>query len=563
MVQKREPTEISVACIWGHFLAQSLLHLPQISALFSRTEQYRVELRFTSLQGFCLQDLKISGKPHTIASKAFAYNSSLLLFGAAPPAIIFPLALISSHKNTFTRLHLLILQTFHSHGFQLQVIPLLAVPLQLLLRAMVVSLGINYGQIANNLPSPEEVIPLAKSVGATKLKLYDADPVVLKAFANTDVEFMVCIGNNLLASMRDPKQAQDWIKQNVQSHLPATSITTIVVGNEILASGDIPQSQNLLPAMQGVYAALVSLGLDKQVAVTTAHSLSILETSYPPSAGAFREDVSNYISQILNFHMKTGSPFLINAYPFFAYKADPKRVSLDFVLFQPNQGIVDPASGLHYDNMLFAQIDAVYSALASLGYKKVPVHISETGWPSKGDEDEVGATPDNARKYNGNLIKLMAANKGTPMRPDSDLNIFIFAMFNENMKPGPASERNYGLFKPDGTPAYALAITGVQALGNSSSGQFASGYPSPDSALTGYLSISSAAVSETSMDFFTDSYLGGAGYAVKLGFVDRELQSWPYKECQKDIRNAFSNPTYMNLVTSIKEAIPCLPKHLK
>ncbi|THG09779.1 hypothetical protein TEA_019868 [Camellia sinensis var. sinensis] len=60
----------------------------------------------------------------------------------------------------------------------------------------------------------------------------------------------------------------------------------------------------------------------------------------------------------------------------------------------------DPVLNLYYDNMLFAQIDAVYSALASLGFKKVPLQISETGWPSKGDEDEARANLDN-----GDLIK--------------------------------------------------------------------------------------------------------------------------------------------------------------
>ncbi|THG22994.1 hypothetical protein TEA_010293 [Camellia sinensis var. sinensis] len=75
-------------------------------------------------------------------------------------------------------------------------------------------------------------------------------------------------------------------------------------------------------------------------------------------------------------------------------------VPIDFVLFQPNSGIVDPVSNLHYDNMLFAQIDAVCSALASLGFMKVPLQISKTGWPSKGDEDEAGANIDN-----GDLIK--------------------------------------------------------------------------------------------------------------------------------------------------------------
>ncbi|KAL8158940.1 hypothetical protein V2J09_000477 [Rumex salicifolius] len=372
-----------------------------------------------------------------------------------------------------------------------------------LLPATILSLGINYGQIADNLPSPEEVVPLIKSLGATKVKLYDANPSILKAFADSDVEFMVCIPNILLSKVKDPKQARDWVKRNVQPYLPATKITAIVVGNEVLTYNDTVLTENLLPAMQSVYGALISLGLNKQVAVTTTHSLSVLETSYPPSAGAFLPDLSDCFTEILSFHAKTGSPFLINAYPFFAYKANPKQIPLDFVLFQPNQGNVDPSSGLHYDNMLFAQIDAVYTALASLGFKKVPVHISETGWPSKGDADEFGATPDNARRYNGNLIKLIEQSKGTPMRPDSDLNIFIFALFNENMKPGPLSERNYGLFKADGTPVYSLGIAGVQALrnstGSSDGGDDAEGRqpppPPPPVILpssTGYLSISDA-----------------------------------------------------------------------
>lgn len=365
---------------------------------------------------------------------------------------------------------------------------------------IVTSIGINYGQIANNLPTPENVIPLVKSIGATRVKLYDADPKVLKAFANTGVEFTVSLGNEYLAKMRDPDCAKAWIKSNVQAYLPATKITCITVGNEVLTFNDTSLSGCLLPAMESVHTALVNLGLDKQVSVTTAHSLGVLGSSYPPSAGAFRKDLVDCMTPILDFHVKTASPFLINAYPYFAYKGSPKQVSLDFVLFQPNQGIVDPASNLHYDNMLFAQIDAVYAALASLGYKKLLLHISETGWPSKGDEDEAGATPENAKKYNGNLIKLISSKKGTPMRPNCDLNIYVFALFNENLKPGPTSERNYGLFKPDGSPAYSLGISAVTAanttvasptpptLPDTSSGND----PDSGSGSTGYLSISSA-----------------------------------------------------------------------
>lgn len=371
--------------------------------------------------------------------------------------------------------------------------------------ATVNAVGINYGQIANNLPQPEHVIPLVRSIGATKLKLYDADPRVLKAFANTSVEFIVGLGNEFLPKMKDPNNALAWVKTNVQSYLPSTKITCITVGNEVFTFNDTSLSQSLLPAMQSVYNALVDLNLDKNVTVTTPHSLAVLETSYPPSAGAFRRDLKAFITPILDFHVKTGSNFLINAYPYFAYKGSPKQVPIDFVLFQPNAGVTDPVSNLKYDNMLFAQIDAVYSALASLGYKNVSVQISETGWPSKGDEDEAGANPENAKKYNGNLMKLIVQKKGTPLRPNSDLNVFVFALFNENMKPGPTSERNYGLFKPDGTLAYGLA--GVSSVGSNFSAGGANGssaasppltQPSPPltppsrpgSSSTGYLAIS-------------------------------------------------------------------------
>lgn len=103
---------------------------------------------------------------------------------------------------------------------------------------MAAPIGVNYGQIANNLPAPDHAVALVKSIGATRVKLYDADQRVLCAFARTGVEFTVGLGNEFLAQMRDPKNALSWVKTNVQSFLPDTNITTIAVGNEVLTSND-------------------------------------------------------------------------------------------------------------------------------------------------------------------------------------------------------------------------------------------------------------------------------------------------------------------------------------
>ncbi|KAI8530784.1 hypothetical protein RHMOL_Rhmol11G0086100 [Rhododendron molle] len=67
---------------------------------------------------------------------------------------------------------------------------------------------------------------------------------------------------------------------------------------------------------------------------SVAHSLAVLETSYPPLAGAFWQDLRGFITPILDFQLKIGSNFLINAYPYFAYKGNQKQVLIDFVMFQ-------------------------------------------------------------------------------------------------------------------------------------------------------------------------------------------------------------------------------------
>ena len=136
------------------------------------------------------------------------------------------------------------------------------------------------------------------------------------------------------------------------------------------------------------------------------------------------------------------------------------RVSLDYALSNPSHvGAVDPFTKLQYTSMLYAQVDAVTFAAARLGYGNVPVHVSETGWPSKGDADEAGATVENARQYNRNLLMRQVSGEGTPLRPRLRLEVYLFALFNEDMKPGPTSERNYGLYQPDMSMVYNVGLS--------------------------------------------------------------------------------------------------------
>ncbi|XP_074556919.1 glucan endo-1,3-beta-glucosidase 11-like isoform X2 [Curcuma longa] len=325
---------------------------------------------------------------------------------------------------------------------------------------------------------------LLKSLKVNNTRIYDSNPQVLTAFANTGIDIIVTVPNEEIRRLMDPQLALQWVAANVQPYFPATKITGIAVGNEVFTSDDEAMMANLAPAMASIRAALVQIGLGDRIHVSSANSLAVLDSSYPPSSGAFKAELAGTMAPFLQFLAATRAPFWVNAYPYFAYKDDPSGIPLDYVLFNPNGGMEDPHTRLHYDNMLYAQVDAAIFALERLGYGGVEVRVSETGWPSKGDADEIGASAENARVYNRNLLVRQMANEGTPMVPNRRLEVYLFAMFNEDLKPGPTSERNYGLFQPDGTMAYNLGLEGPLSASSTVS-----------------VSLTSAAAKETSRKF--------------------------------------------------------------
>ncbi|XP_017980732.1 PREDICTED: glucan endo-1,3-beta-glucosidase 12 [Theobroma cacao] len=322
------------------------------------------------------------------------------------------------------------------------------------------SIGINYGRVANDLPSPDKVVELLKSIGVEKVKLYDTDATVLTALANSGISVMAALPNELLASAAaDQSFADNWVQSNISKFYPATKIEAIAVGNEVFVDPKNTTSY-VVPAMKNVHASLVKFNLDSNIKISSPIALSALQNSYPSSAGSFKPDlVEPVIKPMLDFLKQTDSYLMVNAYPFFAYSANSDQISLDYALFKGNPGVVDSGSGLKYNSLFEAQIDAVFAAMSALKYDDVKMVVTETGWPSMGDENEIGASEANAASYNGNLVRRVLSGNGTPLRPQDPLNVYLFALFNENQKSGPTSERNYGLFYPNEQKVYNIPLT--------------------------------------------------------------------------------------------------------
>lgn len=322
------------------------------------------------------------------------------------------------------------------------------------------SIGVNYGRIANNLPSAFKVVKLLKSQGIDRVKLYDTDPAVLKSLSGSGIKVTVNLPNEqLFHTARKLSYALTWLQKNVVVYHPKTQIEAIAVGNEVFVDTH-NTTKYLIPAMKNIHKALVKFNLHNSIKISSPIALSALGSSYPSSTGSFKPElIEPVIKPMLNFLRETSSYLMVNVYPFFAYESNADVISLNYALFRENPGNVDPGNGLKYYNIFDAQIDAVFAALNVLQYDDVRVVVSETGWPSKGDSNEVGASPQNAAAYNGNLVKKILNNGGTPLRPNANLTVYLFALFNENGKVGPTSERNFGMFYPDMKKVYDVPFT--------------------------------------------------------------------------------------------------------
>ncbi|KAK6162947.1 hypothetical protein DH2020_002788 [Rehmannia glutinosa] len=335
--------------------------------------------------------------------------------------------------------------------------------------------GINIGTDVSNLPSAVDIVAILRAQQITHVRLFDTDARMLNALSNTGIEVMVSVTNEeVLGIGESPSTAAAWINKNVVAFVPSTNITAVAVGSEVLTS--IPHAAPILvPAMSNLYKALVASNLNYQVKVSTPHSMDIIPRPFPPSTAAFNTTFNSTIFQILQFLKNTKSFYMLNAYPYYEYVKSNGIFPLEYALFQPLSSvkqIVDPNTLFHYNSMFDALVDATYNSIAGLNFSGIPIVVTETGWPSFGGPNEPDATPQNAETYNNNLIRRVSNDSGPPSQPTVPINTYIYELFNEDKRPGPISERNWGVLFTNGTSVYDLSLSDSDILGANSSTVF-------------------------------------------------------------------------------------------
>ncbi|XP_057971487.1 glucan endo-1,3-beta-glucosidase 2-like isoform X2 [Malania oleifera] len=335
-------------------------------------------------------------------------------------------------------------------------------------------IGVNIGTELSDMPNPTQVVLLLKRQQIRHVRLFDVDHGLLTALAKSGIQVIVSIPNDQLMGIGlSNSTAANWVSRNILAYYPDTNITAISVGSEVFTA--LPNAATVLVnALNFIQSALVASNLDGQIKVSTPIPSSIILDSFPPSQAFFNSSWKPVLVPMLKYLQSTGSFLMFNVYPYYDYMLLNGTISIDYALIEPlpsNKEAVDTNTLLRYSNLFDAMIDAVYFAMADLNFTNIPVVVTETGWPSKGDSSEPDATPDNAKTYNSNLIKHVMNKEGTPKHPGLVVNTFIYELYNEDNKPGQVSERNWGLFDANGEPVYILQVGPASGKSNGTANQ--------------------------------------------------------------------------------------------
>ena len=123
------------------------------------------------------------------------------------------------------------------------------------------SIGANYGTLADNLPPPSQAAEFLRTkTSIDKIKLFDANPDIVRAFANSGISVTITVPNGEIPNLVQLPGAQQWVAAHITPFVPQTKIIRVLVGNEVLHWGPQNLIDNLVAAMRTLHQALQQAG---------------------------------------------------------------------------------------------------------------------------------------------------------------------------------------------------------------------------------------------------------------------------------------------------------------
>ncbi|VFQ94983.1 unnamed protein product [Cuscuta campestris] len=321
-------------------------------------------------------------------------------------------------------------------------------------------IGIYWGRYATQSMVPSMVVDLLLQNGISEIRLYSPSTNVLTALEDSSLGVTVTLTNDFVKRMKwsNLQSVRDWINELVAVPVKrGVNIRTIIVLDEpFYPVKGMDPIWNATNVFRETVDCLQKANLS-HIRTTTTHFSNILKVVRKPSEADFQDEYKDKMLEYLSLYNSTNSFFMFDLYPIFSAQLNNWPIEFAFMDNKSNFTIVD--GKYTYTNAFEFMFDALVVAIEKAGYPDMEIAIGQVGWPTDGAKD---ANITNAERFYRSFLMHIARKKGTPRRPNTNIDVFLATLTDENKIPlqvGPYQRRR-GIYNYDGTPKFKIDFSG-------------------------------------------------------------------------------------------------------
>ncbi|XP_073148084.1 glucan endo-1,3-beta-glucosidase 8-like isoform X2 [Henckelia pumila] len=296
---------------------------------------------------------------------------------------------------------------------------------------------------------PSMVVDLLLQNDIKEVRLFNPTGNVLEAFTGTRdlITISITIPNDYFFQFNSQDEVLEWVDNWITTFKQRVNFRTY---------------EHTLEKLDLLQSTLNARGYGNEIKATTSHYTDLLNIhrnkSVNPSEAEFLPEFRDRMTEYLRILRKNQAPAMLNVIPMQYIIEHNLDVSFAFMDGKSSYKVIDN-NGLVYDNAFEFLYDSFLWAMIKTGHGDVKLVVSQIGWPT--DALEI-ATVANAERFHKHFLPHIAGNRGTPLRPGTNIDVFLQNLSDENKLSLNWGEyqRHWGIYQFNGEPKYKIDFTG-------------------------------------------------------------------------------------------------------
>ncbi|XP_073153475.1 glucan endo-1,3-beta-glucosidase 8-like [Henckelia pumila] len=321
-------------------------------------------------------------------------------------------------------------------------------------------IGINWGRLSSQKLVPSMVVDLLLQNGIQDVRIFQQAENVLEAFYGSGISATLGLANTLLQDYVNETRLNGWIKDKIIKYQDVMTFRYVTVGTNPFSPAF--QGKIFFDAVQVVRNMQRQLNLlsVSEIKATIPNYIDVITFSNTlrPSEADFRDDIKEKMVEYVTILNENKAPFFLSMYPI--HFVINNSLDFDFAFMDNKSSYsINDTNAKKYTNVFELLYDSCHWALAKANASQVKIVIGAIGWPT---DSYPGANVTSAERFYKSFLPYIYSGRGTPMRPDEEIDIFINNLSDENRMTIQLGgfQRHWGIYKFNGEPKYAIDFSG-------------------------------------------------------------------------------------------------------